>query len=250
MVVGTENLLVLSKNIHSLAEGVARGITALFEPLYSALDLSGGSHWFESLQGFVKTSGFDDSEHLSAAVPAVVGIPIGSHRYNNPKFRNSSSSNTNSAELKASAVPPTWSAFGSVVPRAMFLFLILDILSLVFVRQSLLNPCTSKLFIAQWMIGGILLGFPATWLVDSVRQEYSFRSAFVAELLLLGISFLWLCFGGARIFNVVSPCVDTIAPLWWLSYVSSVLSLSIAGTVIFCMIVTTVLSLIYGSTAN
>ena len=88
------------------------------------------------------------------------------------------------------------------------------------------------------MIGGILLGFPATWLVDSVRVEF------------LAISFLWLCFGGARIFNVVSACVDTIAPLWWLSYVSSVLSLSLAGTVIFGMIVTTVLSLIYGSTAK
>ena len=94
------------------------------------------------------------------------------------------------------------------------------------------------------------MGFPATWLVDSVRVEYSFRSDFVLELIFLAISFLWLCFGGARIFNVVSACVDTIAPMWWLSYVSSVLSLSLAGTVIFGMIVTTVLSLIYGSTAK
>lgn len=139
------------------------------------------------------------------------------------------------------------SGFGSVVPRAMFLFLMLDVLSIVLVRQSWFNPCVSKLGIAQWVLGGVALGFPMTWLVDSIRKEYSFRTAFVAELVLLAVSFLWLCYGGATIFNAMNACVDSIAPLWWVSYVSTVLSLSLAGTVIFCMVVTTVLSLIYGS---
>ena len=110
----------------------------------------------------------------------------------------------------------------------------------------MLNPCVAKLGIVQWVIGGILLGFPSTLLVDSVRRESSFRSAFIAELVLLFVSFLWLCYGGSMIFNAVNSCVDSIAPLWWLSYISSVLSLSVAGTVIFCMVVTTVLSLVYG----
>jgi hypothetical protein len=137
--------------------------------------------------------------------------------------------------------------FATGVPRAMLVFLVLDLLSVVFARQSALNPCVSKLGIIQWVVGGLLLGFPTTWLVDSVRHEYSFRSAFVVELIMVIASFLWLCYGGATIFNGVSACIDSIAPLWWLSYTTSVLSLSLAGTVIFCMVVTTVLSLIYGS---
>jgi hypothetical protein len=140
--------------------------------------------------------------------------------------------------------------FSTVVPKAMLVFLVLDLLSIVLARQSSLNPCVSKLGIIQWVIGGILLGFPTTWLVDSVKHEYSFRAAFVTELAFVIASFLWLCYGGATVFNAVSACVDSIAPLWWLSYATSVLSLSVAGTVIFCMIVTTVLSLIYGSTQS
>ena len=132
----------------------------------------------------------------------------------------------------------------------MFVFLMLDVLSILLVKQSMLNPCVSKLGIIQWVVGGLLLGFPSTLLVDSVRHESSFRSAFVAELVLVFVSFLWLCYGGSMIFNAVSACVDSVAPLWWLSYVGTVLSLSVAGTVIFCMVVTTVLSLVYGSTQS
>lgn len=246
-----DSLFTLS-SIRSVLDGVIGGVSSLLDPFHHVLDLP-GHPWLESLQGLVKSAGFDDAEQVTAAVPIVAGIPIGMKRRVSsdkgiPSRRESVQTDEYDSKPSPSVSPS--SAFGTVVPRAMFVFLVLDILSLVLVRQSFLNPCTSKLFIAQWMIGGILLGFPATWLVDSVRQEYSFRSAFVVELLILAISFLWLCFGGARIFNVVSACVDTIAPLWWLSYVSSVLSLSLAGTVIFCMIVTTVLSLIYGSTAK
>jgi hypothetical protein len=246
------DLLSSLNSVGSVVERLVEGLFSLVHPLNHVLDLP-GPHWLESFTGLVKSSGFDDAEQVLAAVPVTVGIPIGVHRKLDPdKWIPSrrQSLHADDGEPKPVISDSSASTFGTVVPRTMFVFLVLDILSIVLVRQSLLNPCTSKLFIAQWMIGGILLGFPATWLVDSVRAEYSFRSAFLLELVFLAISFLWLCFGGARIFNVVSACVDTIAPLWWLSYVSSVLSLSLAGTVIFGMIVTTVLSLIYGSTAK
>ena len=246
--VGLEFMYALN-GFRSILDGA---IASLANPIHHVLDLP-GHPWLESFRGLVKSAGFDDAEQVSASVPIVAGIPIGLRRQVDPdKGMRSRRESIQTEEQKgtSSPSPNNRSAFGTVVPRAMLVFLVLDILSLVLVRQSFLNPCTSKLFIAQWIIGGVLLGFPATWLVDSVRQEYSFRSAFVTELMFLAISFLWLCFGGARIFNAVSACVDTIAPLWWLSYVSSVLSLSLAGTVIFCMIVTTVLSLIYGSTTK
>ena len=243
----------MSSSFQSIVQSVLVGASSLIGHLHNVLDLPSPPS-LESFSGIVKFAGFDDVEHVTAAVPLTVGIPIGVRRNADPDKKISSRRQSVDADKNGKQAPSpaslSSSAFGTVVPRAMFVFLVLDILSIVLVRQSLLNPCTSKLFIAQWMIGGILLGYPATWLVDSVRQEYSFRSAFVTELVFVAISFMWLCFGGARIFNVVSACVDTIAPLWWLSYVSSVLSLSVAGTVIFAMIVTTVLSLIYGSTTT
>jgi hypothetical protein len=252
MIFDNGDLLLSLNSLGSVVQRLVEGLSSLVHPLNHVLDLP-GPHWLESITGLVKSSGFDDAEQVTAAVSVTVGIPIGVRRKLDPDKRIPSrrqSVHADDGEPKPVISDSSASTFGTVVPRTMFLFLVLDILSIVLVRQSLLNPCTSKLFIAQWMIGGILMGFPATWLVDSVRVEYSFRSAFVLELIFLAISFLWLCFGGARIFNVVSACVDTIAPLWWLSYVSSVLSLSLAGTVIFGMIVTTVLSLIYGSTAK
>ena len=237
------------------------------EAMKSILDLPVDVNSLESLIRFVKTSGFEDENALSAIrsadqifrLPepgAAPGLTIGggSLRVKPPSSSTSESGRRDhsapAAASTAYAKTNGSSGFATVVPRAMLVFLLFDILLMVLAKQSSLNACVSKLGIVQWVVGGIFLGFPTTLLVDSVRHEYSFRSAFVTELIMLMGSFIWLCYGGSMVFNAVSACVDTIAPLWWLSYASSVLSLSVAGTVIFCMVVTTVLSLIYGSTQS
>jgi hypothetical protein len=244
----------LSEIGHMLFDAAA----ATFQSIKYLFDLPMDLSSLESSLRFVKKSGFENVD--LTPVVAAPGIRIGGTKFvprEGSRVVSSASSTSGmfvdksppdplTSSLDSDAAPKT--GFASVVPKAMLVFLVLDILSLVLARQSAMNPCVSKLGIVQWVIVGSVLGFPATWLVDSVRREYSFRAAFVSELILIVGSFVWLCFGGATVFNVVSTCVDSIAPLWWLSYASSVLSLSIAGTVIFCMIVTTVLSLIYGST--
>ena len=231
---------------HNLGGFVLDIISSSVNAVAGMLDLPVDVHSLESSLRFVKTSGFEDSN--PAPVVASVGLTIGGGFKRSPAESSNSSKVLDGPPTTTSNTPEGKTGFATVVPRAMLVFLLVDILSLVLVRQSALNACVSKLGIIQWVVGGVLLGFPATWLVDSVRHEYSYRAAFVSELVLIFGSFLWLCYGGATIFNTVSACVDSIAPLWWLSYASSVLSLSVAGTVIFCMVVTTVLSLIYGST--
>ena len=232
---------VISASVHS--------VTALFD---LPIDVSS----LESSIRLVKSSGFESSNQVP--VVASVGLTIGRGFRSTRSGAPSSSSSTTShssgfdkpriASGSASSSSPTAPVgFATVVPKAMFCFLILDVLSILLVRQSMASPCVSKLGIVQWVIGGLALGFPATFMVDTVKRESSFRAAFVTELVLLFFSFLWLCYGGSMVFNAVNACVDSIAPLWWLSYVSSVLSLSVAGTIIFCMVVTTVLSLVYGS---
>jgi hypothetical protein len=238
-------------------------ISASVEAVKALVDLPVDVYSLESITRLVKTSGFEDlnaaaviSEAVkgSSEVKPVFGLTIGGAV---KPFSSATSSVSGKAEqalpASSSTSPSKLSnstGFASVVPRAMLVFLIFDIILMVLAKQSALNACVSKLGIIQWVVGGIILGFPATLLVDSVKHEYSFRSAFVTEMFLLLGSFVWLCYGGSMVFNAVNPCVDTIAPLWWLSYASSVLSLSVAGTVIFCMVVTTVLSLIYGSTQS
>ena len=248
--------------LHHVGEVLMNAASSAFQTVTSLLDLPVDVSTLESSIRFVKASGLENSNQVP--VVASIGLTIGGGGFkkrSNVGFSSSSSVSSHSSKPKANDAAPASSSvkpgtsspegsssFASVVPRAMLVFLVVDIISIILVKQSMLNPCVSKLGIVQWVIGGVLLGFPATMLVDAVRQEYSFRSAFVSELVLLFGSFLWLCYGGSMIFNAVSACVDTIAPLWWLSYASSVLSLSVAGTIIFCMVVTTVLSLIYGST--
>jgi len=248
--------------VHAL-DSTSSLLSRLVSTSIGSLDLPYIPSKLESMFGLVKTSGLENSEQVSVVAPAM-GLTIGGARMHsrNPSSRSSSStshknridekpsSSSSSSSLKEGQTTTTsrnTTGFNTVVPRSMFVFLVLDLLSIFLVKQSIANACTGKLFINQWVIGGLALGFPGSWLVDSLRRESSFRAAFILELVLLFISFLWLCYGGATVFNTVSACVDSIAPLWWLSYVTSVLSLSVAGTVIFCMIVTTVLSLIYGS---
>jgi hypothetical protein len=250
MLIGLDTLLQ-SGTIQTVGDAVLSTIMTVAKSLTNMLDLPVDVHSLESTLRFVKHSGFEDSKEPTIA--PVFGLKIGGggnrSRISGPSSASSSSvfaSSTKDSPAASSSIPST--GFASIVPRAMFLFLMVDVLSILLAKQSILNPCVSKLGIVQWVAGGVLLGFPATLLVESIRHEYSFRTAFVWELLLLFASFLWLCYGGSMIFNAVSACVDSIAPLWWLSYASSVLSLSIAGTVIFCMVITTVLSLIYGST--
>jgi len=252
-----ENLFSYGGFLH-VGEVLSDVLSSTYHAISHFLDLPVDMSSLESSLRFVKKSGFETD--TATPVVASVGLKIGGARIRNRTgSRLNSSASSTSALNEGGATTPdpddypkssgssSATGFASVVPKAMLVFLVMDLLSIVFARQSALNPCVSKLGIVQWVIGGACLGFPATWIVDGVRREYSFRSAFIVELLLIVVSFVWLCFGGATVFNVVSTCVDSIAPLWWLSYASSVLSLSIAGTVIFCMIVTTVLSLIYGS---
>ena len=248
MLKGLESFINIGAVQH-LGAMVMDVMSAALHSVTKLLDLPVGVSSLESSIRFVKTSGFESGD--SVPVVAAVGLTIGGG-YKRPQSSNPSASSSSKSFPKGriaseSSSPAISTGFARVVPKAMLFFLIMDILSIVFARQAVLSACASKLGIVQWVIGGVLLGFPSTFIVESVRKECSFRSAFVTEMFLLFVSFLWLCYGGAMIFNAVNACVDSIAPLWWLSYVSSVLSLSVAGTVIFCMVVTTVLSLMYGS---
>ena len=101
-----------------------------------------------------------------------------------------------------------------------------------------------------WAISGLALSFPATWGVDCVKRETTFRKAFFFETGLLIVSLGWLCYGFVILGGSGAVCVNSTPFLWWGSFVDSVLGLSITGTGIFCMITATVLSVMYGTETN
>ena len=205
----------------------------------------------DSLESFrvAKVSGLENS---SVPVAVGLGLRIGAASRLSAGSAYASSSSTLSGEASSSRkstvsmAPKSPNGFHHVIPRCMSLLIVMDILSVILIKQSFGHACASRLGIANWGIVGLVLGFPCTVLVDSVRREYSHRAAFSVEMLLLFASFLWLCYGGSLLFNGASVCIDSIAGLWWLSYSSTILSLSIAGTAIFSIVITTVLSLLYG----
>ncbi len=123
---------VLVTSVHSIA---------------SVLDLPVDMSSLESSLRFVKISGFEDSTTPMVLAP-MVGLAIGRGRMgmmtgsgkgstSNSATSSASASGIYSTEAPAASPKPVLvdeslnSGFGSVVPRAMFLFLMLDVLGLI-----------------------------------------------------------------------------------------------------------------------
>ncbi|KAF4731097.1 hypothetical protein FOZ62_027138 [Perkinsus olseni] len=123
------------------------------------------------------------------------------------------------------------------LPSIMACMSMFDASLLVAVIRGFGIPCDVPLL--AWAIVGLLLGWPATFLVYSYGREESFKGGFVLELLLLAVSFCWLCAGMVWVNSSVT-CIDTSPLLWWTVFVNSITSLSITSTIMFCMVVTTV----------
>lgn len=103
--------------------------------------------------------------------------------------------------------------------------------------------------------GGLVLSFPMTWLVDSVTRYYKTRrrsnpgparGGFFAELLAGAAAFAWLAWGTVLVSSTQSA--SSTAPfLFWTSFGQCVLSWSMITVSIVIMILSTVLSLMFGA---
>lgn len=98
-----------------------------------------------------------------------------------------------------------------------------DVYIALVVYQEWHSPCEFP--IHALMLAFIFCGLPATMMVESVRVKYSFRTAFLVELL-AGCCCLVLLFVGTRLVlqHYNGSCTITAPRLWKLSLLSMCLS--------------------------
>jgi len=104
------------------------------------------------------------------------------------------------------------------------------------VVSSLGNPIAAPL--RMWVLGGLVLAFPTSFLVSRIAERSSFRIGFLAELFALTVSFAWLYYGTLLLINS-SSTLDTSSLLWILSMVQSGLAWSLICMIAIILITAT-----------
>ena len=131
------------------------------------------------------------------------------------------------------------------IPFALNMLAVIDGLALVAVVASYpwFGGAVCDAPLRAWLMGGLLLGFPASAFVDRVGRHSAggFRGAFVAELVLTAISFAWLAIGTSWL-TQARTCMDVSPFLWWTCYTLNVSMWSLLGTMIFFVVISTVIS--------
>jgi len=135
------------------------------------------------------------------------------------------------------------SGFPYVVPLGMTILAAVDIYMGGVLLHSI--PLVVDVPLKRWIVGGLLLSYPASMLVDRVAKTISFRAGFLTETALSVAAFAWLAQGTAWV-SESSLSMVTAPLLWWSCYLLCVLCWSALGTLIFFMIFTTVLSIVCG----
>lgn len=135
------------------------------------------------------------------------------------------------------------SGFPYYVPIGMTLLAAADIYMGGVLLHSI--PFIIDVPLKKWIVGGLLLSYPASMLVDRVAKTVSFRAGFQMETALSVAAFVWLAKGTSWVSSSSLAMIN--APLlWWSCYLLCVLCWSALGTLLFFMIFTTVLSIVYG----
>merc|ERR1712007_190669 len=97
-----------------------------------------------------------------------------------------------------------------------------------------------------WAVGGLLLSFPTSWLVDAIVKKDGVRWGFALELVNVAASYAWLTWG--TVLLSTSQGAERAVPLlWWTSFAQCILSWSIMTTAIASMVLMTVLTLLLNS---
>lgn len=129
------------------------------------------------------------------------------------------------------------------LPKAINLMLAVDVFAAAVLLLWHASPCDKPLKL--WLLVGVLFGFPASGLVDRVAHYGGFRTGFVCELVLTALSFAW-CATGTYWLTQSVTCMDTAPMIWWTCYTLNVCMWSVLGTMIFFVIVSTVITTVLG----
>mmetsp|Transcript_27468 Transcript_27468/g.68959 ORF Transcript_27468/g.68959 Transcript_27468/m.68959 type:complete len:168 (-) Transcript_27468:81-584(-) len=130
------------------------------------------------------------------------------------------------------------------IPRILKVTALSDSYMVGCLLGSIHQPLTVPL--RTWVVGGLLLSFPATALTHYVTKRWGVRTGFVVEVAIMGAGFLWLSYG-TMLLSSASGDVRTAPLLWWSCFVQCIFTWSLMTTGIASMILMTVLSLLISS---
>lgn len=94
-----------------------------------------------------------------------------------------------------------------------------------------------------WVLGGLLLSFPVSWLVRKLVERFGFRRGFFLESAAVAAAFAWLSWGTSLLIQYPQG-MHTAPLLWWTVFGQCVLTWSCLSVAVSAMILTTVLALL------
>jgi len=122
---------------------------------------------------------------------------------------------------------------------------VLDALTVTSLIHTAGIPLTIPL--RTWAVGGLLLGFPATSVVDDFCRHRTFKFAFLTELGLEVVSFVWLSWGTVLICRGSHAAVVASAPMLYYScFGQMVFAWAFLSSGLCAMVLTTVAALTMG----
>lgn len=132
----------------------------------------------------------------------------------------------------------------SIVPTALTICGIADACMLGVLVGSVGVPLAVPLRL--WVLGGIALSFPTTWLIHHVVRQKGLRAGFLLESAAIGASLMWLSWG-TKLLSIAPDLVQTAPLLFWACFVQCIFSWTWIVISITVMVLTTVLSLLLSS---
>lgn len=126
------------------------------------------------------------------------------------------------------------------VPRSMKVLGVIDVVFAGVVVHSIGDP--SLVPLQRYAIGGLILGFPVSYLIDKVVKKHGIRAGFVLETLFTAVSFAWLACGTCFLSSY--PDLLSLSPsLWWAVFIQHGFSWATMTTMIIGLALLTVASL-------
>ena len=114
--------------------------------------------------------------------------------------------------------------------------------SMLFAGLLVSIPLRPDPLLVTYTIGSLMLSYPCSLYVNHVAKNNTFRNAFAIEAALNATSFIWICGGLVIIGN--SNAIDFAPLLWWPAYTGAILSMSLMGVGIFCIVSASVITII------
>eukprot|EP00927_Polykrikos_kofoidii_P085875 TRINITY_DN9451_c0_g1_i1.p1 TRINITY_DN9451_c0_g1~~TRINITY_DN9451_c0_g1_i1.p1 ORF type:complete len:255 (+),score=21.13 TRINITY_DN9451_c0_g1_i1:76-840(+) len=126
---------------------------------------------------------------------------------------------------------------------ALYLNIVVDAFMLGSLVKSFGVPIAVHL--RTWALGGLVLGFPLSLVVQRVAQKYGFRRAFVLDVFFACVAYWWLVWGTHMLAS--HPEMSTEVPsLFWASFAVVIAAWTGLTCSVVCVLACTVLAMIVG----